>query len=50
MSEQDEKAPTDRHSHGDISLMSEGWLFAALLDMVLEHCSVPGDKIDSFIG
>jgi hypothetical protein len=31
-------------------LFSEGWLFAALLDMVLAHCSVPGDKLDSFIG
>jgi hypothetical protein len=49
MSERDEKGLTD-HSYADIPLMSEGWLFAALLDMVLEHCSVPGDKIDSFIG
>jgi hypothetical protein len=26
----------------------EGWLFGALLDMVLDHCSVPGDKLMSF--
>ncbi|MGP0060452.1 MAG: hypothetical protein ACLPID_14300 [Beijerinckiaceae bacterium] len=32
------------------SLAPEDYLFAALLNMVLEHCSVPGGKIDSFIG
>ena len=39
----------DPGSHLQALLFSEGWLFAALLDMVDEHCTTPdSDRVKSF--
>ena len=34
----------------DDMVSAEDWLFSALLDMVMAHCSTPDDKLDSFLG
>lgn len=34
---------------GDI-VSSEDWLFSALLDMVVAHCTTSENRLDSFVG
>lgn len=43
---------TDMSDHARaVALNPENWLFSALLDMVVAHCSAPNeDRLDSFVG